>query len=188
MNTAINLSTGGCQDYINGVSGSLVGDCYGGMIDVTGIMVSGTADGNTTGNGVQLGNTTVPVALNGGGQCGTCQTPGSSPGPIEVGRFQNTDGYLDPGGFGNNNANTALVGSSTLTSNWSTIAGSGGLACCDYHDGCSDPCAMNFNPSANTSPNAQTCTFGSIPFSPTNQPPWQSIHACSTAIPPVQTV
>ena len=187
MNTAVNIGSTGCNDYINGVSGSSVNDCYGGMIDVSSEKIDGTADGSTVGNGLQLGNDDVPVALNGGGQCGTCQTPGSSPGPIEVGRFQNTDGYLDPGGYGNNNANTALVGSSTLTSNWSTLASSGGIACCDYYDGCSDPCAMNFNPNANTSPNAQTCTFGSIPFSPTNQPPWQSLHPCSTATPPVQS-
>jgi len=182
LNTNVNLSTSGCITYYNsgGTSGT-VSDCYGGLIDVTGVTVNGTATQGVPGNGVQQGNTAMPVALNGGNDCGTCQAPGSSPPPLEVGVYQNAYGHLDM----TDAAGTGpLVGGISLPSRWGGLAGSGGITCCTYIDGCSDPCAKNFHPQGTIS-GAPTCQYGFNPWSPSFPPPWQSLHPCSTAVPPV---
>ena len=178
--TAVNVGSTGCHAWVtsSGTSGSL-NDCYGNMVDVSSITVAGTATGTTVGNGVQLGNT-MNVALNGGNTCadGDCDVPGGSAANA-FHLFTNQDGHLDPGNVVPNPSNM-----SSLTTNWANIhSGTGSVNdCCDYYDGCSDPCAQNFNPQANTSPSAQTCTFGTVSggWHTNNPPPWQNIHPCTS--------
>jgi len=192
MNVDGNLSTQGCLDFINGVSGSTVNDCYGGMIDVSGITVAGTANGTNVGNGWQAGNNNIPVALNGGETCADHNCDTNTVG-TSVHLLQNTDGYFDPGNIVPNPSNV-----SSLTTNWtnwpvgpSSFVSSGtslynppGEDCCIYTDGCADPCATNFNPAA-TLQSAQACIYGTNAWCTVTaggtqipEPPWNDTHFC----------
>ena len=194
-----NISSQPCQALVLAVAqsqplppGVSLLDCYGDMIDVSGLTINGTASGTTVGNGWQAGNNNIQVALNGGETCADHNCDANNVG-ISAHLLQNQDGYFDPGNIVPNTA----FGVMSLTAAWgpwpssvSNPVSSGtsqfnpGLVtedCCTYIDGCMDHCALNFNPAA-TLQSAQVCSFGTVPFSPSNQPPWQSVHPCSTAV------
>jgi hypothetical protein len=190
--TATNIGSAGCALWISsgGTSGSLSA-CYGNMVDVSNLTIDGDANGTTVGNGWQHGNNNIPIALNGGNTCAdhNCDTGNVG---TAVWRLQNQDGYFDPGGHGTNGLNAAGQQLTTVWTNWngqgsfvSSGVGPGQFNaedCCDYEDGCSDPCAQNFNPGASTAPSAQTCSFGTISggWTTTNPPPWQDSDPCTT--------
>jgi hypothetical protein len=197
--TAVNLNTTGCVNFISG-SGPTngVSDCYGNMVDVSSMTIDGDANGTTIGNGWQFGNNNIPIALNGGNTCadGNCDlgTVGTA-----AHLLQNQDGYFDPGGHGTGGLNAS---GQTLTINWtnwpsanSFVSSGTHLAedCCDYYDGCSDPCASNYNPSASVAASAQTCvtpynaycsvTGNGVVIDP---PPWNNEPNQWCCDPPIQ--
>jgi len=197
--TAVNLNTTGCVNFISG-SGPTngVSDCYGNMVDVSSMTIDGDANGTTIGNGWQFGNNNIPIALNGGN---TCADHNCNLGTVSTAahRLQNQDGYFDPGGHGTGGLNAS---GQTLTINWtnwpsanSFVSSGTHLAedCCDYYDGCSDPCASNYNPSASVAASAQTCvtpynaycsvTGNGVVIDP---PPWNNEPNQWCCDPPIQ--
>ena len=174
MNTQTNLSSTGCTNYLANLGGSLQ-DCYGGVVNVVGVTVAGTASGTNVGNGVQLGNN-LQVSLNGGNTCADCLSANAThANPLSY--FTNQDGHLDPG-----NVVPNPLSQQQLTTTWGFInSGTGsGDDCCVYHSGCSNPCARNFNPTASTQLQHQDCDVAHdfcTPLSPA-APPWNATHYC----------
>ena len=154
-----NLGSTGCVSFMNG-TGGVVDDCYGDLIDVTGITVLGTASGTTANNGIQTGSNWgasggLPVALNGGNTCADCiSSNATSANPFNY--FTNQNGWLDPGNVVPNPPNQQQ-----LPAYWNVINSGTGSPddCCIYEDGCADPCADNFNPAATGNNNTELCIY-----------------------------